>query len=69
MEVLKKFKIYLQEVWGEVKHPDGKVSWPTKDEVRGSTYVVIVTVAIFGAYLALVDVVVGWVVSYALKIG
>ena len=44
---------YFTEVWSELK----KVSWPVRQEVYGTTVVVIVSVFIFGFYLWLVDIV------------
>ena len=48
------FKEFLTDVRKEV----GKVSWPAKDEVIGTTTVVIITCAIVGVYLFAVDAVV-----------
>jgi preprotein translocase subunit SecE len=45
-------KLYFSEVWSELK----KVSWPVRQEVYGTTIVVIVSVFIFGFYLWLVDI-------------
>jgi preprotein translocase SecE subunit len=36
-----------------------KVSWPNRDEVVGTTVVVIIAVFLFGFYLGLVDYVLG----------
>lgn len=47
--------IFLQEVWTEIRPRDGKVTWPTKDEIVESTTVVFICVAIFGASLAIMD--------------
>ncbi|MFH0775605.1 MAG: preprotein translocase subunit SecE [bacterium] len=48
-------RAFLREVWVETAPPHGKVSWPTKKIVIGSTVVVIVAVLIFSLYLAVVD--------------
>ena len=48
-------RAFLREVWVETAPPHGKVSWPTKKVVIGSTIVVIVAVLIFSFYLAIVD--------------
>jgi len=48
-------RAFLREVWVETAPPHGKVSWPTKKIVIGSTIVVIVAVLIFSFYLAIVD--------------
>lgn len=62
-DLITKVRGYLTEVWGEVKPAEGKVSWPTADDVRGSTIVVIVTVAILGVYLAAIDLTFGWLIA------
>ena len=66
MIFLRKIRRYLAEVWGEVKPGDGKVSWPTRDEVRGSTWVVVVTVGILGLYLGVIDLIIAYVMSMIL---
>jgi preprotein translocase SecE subunit len=48
-------RAFLREVWVETAPPHGKVSWPTKKIVIGSTIVVIIAVLIFSLYLAVVD--------------
>jgi len=48
-------KQFYQDVRGEMK----KVSWPGKQEVIGTTIVVIVAVFFFGAYLGLIDSLLG----------
>ena len=45
------FKLFL----ADVKKEAGKVSWPGKDEVMGTTTVVIVYTAIVGVFLFAVD--------------
>jgi preprotein translocase subunit SecE len=44
-------KQYYQDVRGEMK----KVSWPGRQEIMGTTIVVIVATFFFGAYLGLID--------------
>ena len=39
----------------EVRKESGKVSWPGREEVVGTTTVVIISTAIFGIFLFLVD--------------
>ena len=46
-----RIKQYYQDVRGEMK----KVSWPGRQEIIGTTVVVIVATFFFGAYLGLVD--------------
>lgn len=43
------------EFYGDVRGEVKKVSWPSRDEVVGTTVVVIIAVFFFGAYLGLVD--------------
>lgn len=57
--MLERWKTFLREVRAELK----KVTWPKRKEVQGTTVVVIVTCVIFGVYLWLVDVVMGWVLT------
>jgi len=41
----------------------GKVSWPTREELRDSTSVVIVTVLLVAAFISLVDEILNWAVG------
>ena len=45
----------IREFWKNVGVEITKVSWPTRDELRASTIVVIVTVLIVAAYIGVVD--------------
>ena len=45
----------FREFLGDVKKETGKVSWPSRDEVFGTTTVVIVYTVIVGIFLFLVD--------------
>lgn len=49
--MLGKVKNYLNEVAREMK----KVSWPTRAQLRESTYIVIVTMLIFTSFVYVVD--------------
>lgn len=68
MEWWNRLRRYIAEVWGEVRPHEGKVSWPTRDEIQGHTWVVVVTVAIVGVYLGAVDLLIGYVMSWVLGI-
>ncbi len=46
---------HFREFLGDVKKETAKVSWPDRDEVVGTTSVVVVTVFLFGFFLFLVD--------------
>lgn len=50
--MFKKIKEFFQEVWLELK----KVVFPSRKEVIGSTWVVIVTVLISALFLGVVDI-------------
>ncbi|MBK8232013.1 MAG: preprotein translocase subunit SecE [Candidatus Eisenbacteria bacterium] len=50
---------FFQEVKAEAK----KVNWPTRDELRESTMVVIVTVAIISLFITVIDRVVGFLIT------
>ena len=45
----------VREFWKNVGVEITKVSWPTRDELRASTIVVIITVLIVAAYIGVVD--------------
>lgn len=47
------------QFYGDVRSEVKKVSWPGRDEIMGTTVVVIIAVFFFGAYLGLVDYVLG----------
>jgi len=57
----------LREFWKNVGVEITKVSWPTRDEVRASTVVVIVTVLIVAAYIGVVDRVLNVAVGLVFK--
>jgi preprotein translocase subunit SecE len=48
---MKKIQQYLREVVQELK----KVTWPNKEELKGSTWVVIVFTIAMAAFIGLVD--------------
>jgi preprotein translocase subunit SecE len=45
----------LKEFSKDVRVEAGKVSWPTREELRDSTTVVIVTVLLVAAFIGIVD--------------
>ena len=51
MSAMERFREYIKDVRGEL----AKVSWPTREELRDSTMVVIVTVLLVAAFIGLVD--------------
>ena len=44
---------YVRQTWEELK----KCSWPTQQELKGSTLVVIISLALLGAFTYVVDTV------------
>jgi preprotein translocase subunit SecE len=49
-----------RQFYGDVRGEVKKVSWPNRDEVVGTTIVVIIAVFFFGLYFFLVDSVLGF---------
>jgi preprotein translocase subunit SecE len=60
---LAELKAFFIEVRSELK----KVTWPSRNEVRATTIVVIITTIIFGFYLYGMDLVFSWLLSFILK--
>jgi preprotein translocase subunit SecE len=54
MSMFERFKRFL----GEVKVEATKVSWPSRDELRESTTVVLVAVLIISVFIYIVDIVI-----------
>ena len=48
---IQRLAVYVQETREELK----KCAWPTWDELKGSTALIIVMVALLGAFVVLVD--------------
>ncbi|HAR36989.1 MAG TPA: preprotein translocase subunit SecE [Acidobacteria bacterium] len=55
----KRFVNFLKDVRSELK----KVTWPAKQEVYGTTIIVIIAVFFFGIYLFFIDVVFSWLIA------
>lgn len=60
----KQFRQFVHESRVELKH----VSWPTKDDVKSTTVVVVITIFVFGAFLFVVDMVSSWIVQRVLGV-
>ncbi|MGE4357695.1 MAG: preprotein translocase subunit SecE [Candidatus Omnitrophota bacterium] len=60
---MKKIKRFLQEVGTELK----KTSWSTKEEIWGSTIVVIVTVGILAVFIGIVDFLLSQFINFIIK--
>ena len=56
---MEKIKRFLKEVVAELR----KVTWPTKDELIGSTIVVIVVSLVIAIFIGIVDRILGFVVQ------
>ena len=61
--MLEKVKEFFREVKVEIK----KVIFPSKDELTGSTWVVIITVVIISVFLGIVDLGLSKLVGIALR--
>jgi len=59
MSAIDQIREYTKDVGAEMR----KVSWPTRDELRDSTLVVIVFVLLIAAFIGLVDQVLNRVVA------
>ncbi|TAM84801.1 MAG: preprotein translocase subunit SecE [Acidobacteria bacterium] len=64
-EVAGKFGMYVKDVRAEMK----RVTWPGKQEVYGTTVMVIITTFLFGFYFMICDEFFSRLVSYILNWG
>ncbi len=62
MEWFQRWKKFLGEVRMELR----RTTWPSRNEVRNTTLVVLVTVFIFAAFLGIMDLVLSWVLQEVL---
>ena len=53
----------LRHFFAEARSEFKKISWPTRDEIKGSTTVVCVTIGSFMLVLWFYDLVIGWVMK------
>lgn len=49
-------RIFVQEAWAELR----RVQWPTRNEIRAATIVVVLLVSIISLFLFLVDAILSW---------
>jgi preprotein translocase SecE subunit len=68
MNVIQRWKQF-REFLTDVRKEAGKVSWPPKSDVVGTTTVVIVYTALVGVFLAAIDLVVTPLMDQILKLG
>jgi len=66
-ESLKTWTHDAKQFYTDVRSEMKKVSWPSRQEVMGTTLVVVVAVFFFGFYLWLVDTVLGYGLERVLR--
>jgi preprotein translocase subunit SecE len=52
---IERLNLFFRETWQELK--PGRCSWPTWAELRGSTVLIAVTIALLGVFVFLVDLI------------
>jgi preprotein translocase subunit SecE len=57
----------IQKIFREVKVEMSKVSWPTLDELKSSTKVVIVAVILITIFIGVVDRILGFVIGQLMR--
>lgn len=55
IEKIKSWPVAVKNYYGELRNEMKRVTWPSRKQVQGTTGVVILTVFLFGAYFAVVD--------------
>lgn len=60
MSIVQKLKTFTSDVVKEMK----KVSWPTKEQLKESTGVVIITTIIFTIFIFLIDKIMDFIVRF-----
>lgn len=60
---MRRFQNYIRDVIGELK----KVTWPTAEELKGSTVTVVVFSILSTVFVFLSDLILGWVVTQFTK--
>ena len=66
-EKIKDWAVRAKEFYLSVRSEMKKVSWPGRQEVVSTTVVVIIAVLFFGAYLGVVDAILGYSVNKLLN--
>jgi preprotein translocase subunit SecE len=66
-EKIKDWAVRTKEFYLSVRSEMKKVSWPGRQEVVSTTVVVIIAVLFFGAYLGIVDAILGYSVNKLLN--
>ena len=65
-ETIKDWTQTAKQFYADVRSEMKKVSWPSRQEVMGTTIVVMVAVAIFGLYFFIVDTLLGQALNWLL---
>ena len=50
-----RLNVFFKETWHELK--PGRCSWPTWTELRGSTVLIAVTIALLGVFVSVLDLI------------
>ena len=65
MSIFMKIRVFLSEVKAETK----KVTWPKLSELKESTTVVIITVFLITAFIAVIDLILSTGINFVLALG
>ena len=66
-ETIKDWTETAKQFYADTRSEMKKVSWPSRQEVVGTTIVVMVSVAIFGLYFFVVDTILGHALNWVLQ--
>ena len=66
-ESIKEWTETAKQFYADTRSEMKKVSWPNRQEVIGTTIVVMVAVAVFGLYFFIVDTVLGQALNWVLR--
>ena len=66
-ETIKDWTETAKQFYADTRSEMKKVSWPNRQEVIGTTIVVMVAVAIFGVYFFVVDTILGHALNWVLQ--
>jgi preprotein translocase subunit SecE len=61
---MRRFQNYIRDVIGELK----KVTWPTSQELKGSTITVVVFTIISTVFVFVADLFLGWAITQLTKL-
>jgi preprotein translocase subunit SecE len=66
-ESIKEWTATAKQFYADTRSEMRKVSWPNRQEVIGTTVVVIVAVAVFGVFFFVVDSILGHALNWVLQ--